>query len=116
MPELPEVETIRGTLERFVLQKEIASVSVLWPGIIQHPTDTEAFKMLLHGETIQKIARRGKFLLFYLTDYVLVSHLRMEGKYRVVDSHEEVGKHTHLVILFMEVLDFSYIYVCMFGS
>ncbi|HZW68292.1 MAG TPA: DNA-formamidopyrimidine glycosylase [Pseudogracilibacillus sp.] len=116
MPELPEVETIRGTLERFVLQKEIASVSVLWPGIIQHPTDTEAFKMLLHGETIQKIARRGKFLLFYLTDYVLVSHLRMEGKYRVVDSHEEVGKHTHLVFHFTDGSDLRYDDVRKFGT
>lgn len=116
MPELPEVETIRGTLERFVLQKEIASVSVHWPGIIQHPNDTEAFKTLLQGETIQKIARRGKFLLFYLTDYVLVSHLRMEGKYRVVDSEEEIGKHTHLVFHFTDGSDLRYDDVRKFGT
>lgn len=116
MPELPEVETIRGTLEGLVLQKKIKDVSIFWPNIIKHPDDTEAFRMLLRDETIEKIARRGKFLLFYLTDYVLVSHLRMEGKYRVVPTEEEIDKHTHVVFHFTDGTDMRYNDVRKFGT
>jgi len=74
MPELPEVETIRKTLEQFILEKEIEDISVHWPKIIQKPDDIEHFKQLLIGETFRRIDRRGKFLMFYMDDHVLVSH------------------------------------------
>ena len=32
------------------------------------------------------MGRRGKYLLFYLTDLVLISHLRMEGKYFFIQT------------------------------
>src|SRR5690625_2702846 len=97
MPELPEVETIRQTLKQLVIGKTFENITVRWANIIQRPDDTEAFSHLLRGETIRDIGRKGKFLLFYLDDYVLVSHLRMEGKYRVVSSDEPVDKHTHVL-------------------
>src|SRR5690625_7374076 len=81
MPELPEVETIRKTLEKLVLDKTIQDITIHWPNIIKYPDDVEHFKQLLIGEMIRKMDRRGKFLLFYFDHYVLVSHLRMEGKY-----------------------------------
>lgn len=116
MPELPEVETIRGTLERLVLHKTIDDITIHWPKIIKYPEDTDEFRLLLLGETIQKISRRGKFLLFYLTNYVLVSHLRMEGKYRVVQSSEEVDKHTHVIFHFTDGTDMRYNDVRKFGT
>lgn len=116
MPELPEVETIRGTLERLVLHKEINDVSIFWPKIIKHPDDVEQFRMTLQGETIQRMARRGKFLLFYLSDYVLISHLRMEGKYRVVDREEPIDKHTHVIFHFTDGTDLRYNDVRKFGT
>src|SRR5690625_1939730 len=116
MPELPEVETIRGTLERLVLNKTIDDITIHWAKIIKHPDDTEEFRTLLRGETIQKISRRGKFLLFYLTNYVLVSHLRMEGKYRTVPSTEEVDKHTHVIFHFTDGTDMRYNDVRKFGT
>ena len=33
------------------------------------------------GQIVESMGRRGKYLLFCLTDKVLISHLRMEGKY-----------------------------------
>ena len=76
MPELPEVETIKRTLERLVENKTIADVDVYWGKIIKHPDDVEQFKSLLIGQTIRRLSRRGKLLLFHLDDYRLVSHLR----------------------------------------
>lgn len=79
MPELPEVETIRKTLERIVLNKQIEDITVHWPKIIKQPDDIDHFKQLLIGQTFQSIERRGKFLLFYLDDLVLVSIYEWKG-------------------------------------
>ena len=80
MPELPEVETVRKGLEQLVVGKTIAKVEVLWPKIIEMP-EVPLFRKLLEGQTIHAIDRRGKFLIFKMTDHDLISHLRMEGKY-----------------------------------
>src|SRR5690625_2786166 len=96
MPELPEVETIRQTLKQLVINKTISYVEVYWPNIIKHP-DVETFKQLLENQAITDIKRRGKFLLFILNDYVLVSHLRMEGKYYIQQQDDSLNKHTHII-------------------
>lgn len=116
MPELPEVETIRKTLIPLVSDKTIEKVEVYWPKIVKVPDDVEKFKLLLQGQTIQNIGRRGKFLLFYFNDVVLVSHLRMEGKYRVVPSHEPNEKHTHVIFKFTNGEDLRYNDVRKFGT
>ncbi|MBO1004507.1 DNA-formamidopyrimidine glycosylase [Pseudogracilibacillus auburnensis] len=116
MPELPEVETIRKTLENLVINKTIENITVHWPKIIKQPDDVEHFKTILKNETIRKVDRRGKFLLFYLTDHVLVSHLRMEGKYRVVPMSEPVAKHTHVIFHFTDGSELRYHDVRKFGT
>lgn len=116
MPELPEVETIRRTLEKLVLNKEIEDVTIYWPKIVKQPDDPEHFRMLLSGESIERIGRRGKFLLFYLNHYVLISHLRMEGKYRVVPKSKEKDKHTHVIFHFTDGTELRYNDVRKFGT
>lgn len=116
MPELPEVETIRRTLEQYVLNKTIAAVDVHWGKIIKEPDDTGKFKNLIIGQTIQKLDRRGKFLLFYLNDFVLISHLRMEGKYSVHSLQDDIKKHTHVVFTFTDGQELRYNDVRKFGT
>ena len=116
MPELPEVETIRHTLKRFVVGKTIENVQVFWPKIIKQPDDVEAFKLLLHGQTIHDIKRKGKFLLFELDDYYLVSHLRMEGKYSVHPKVEAIPKHTHVIFALSTGEELRYNDVRKFGT
>lgn len=116
MPELPEVETIRQTLRQLVIGKEMESVDIKWPKIIQKPDDMEEFKQLLVGQTIEEIRRKGKFLLFDLTDLVLVSHLRMEGKYGVFQKGEEIAKHTHITFHFVDGTELRYRDVRKFGT
>lgn len=116
MPELPEVETIKRTLERFVMHQTIENVDVYWGKIIQQPDDVEHFRQLLIGETFQRMDRKGKFLLFYFTESVLVSHLRMEGKYRVVPSETELSKHTHVVFRLTNGEDLRYEDIRKFGT
>ncbi|KAB8138247.1 DNA-formamidopyrimidine glycosylase [Gracilibacillus oryzae] len=116
MPELPEVETVRQTLRQLVIGKTVESVAVYWPKIIQLPDDIEQFKQFLQGQTISEIRRKGKFLLFDLTDYVMVSHLRMEGKYGVHPKTEDVENHTHVVFSFTDGSELRYRDVRKFGT
>lgn len=116
MPELPEVETVRRTLLDLVRGKKIESVDVRWGKIIQKPDDVEEFKSLLVGEIIENIARRGKFLLFELTHYTLVSHLRMEGKYAVANQGDELDKHDHVIFHFTDSTELRYKDVRKFGT
>ncbi|MGM8366268.1 DNA-formamidopyrimidine glycosylase [Virgibacillus sp. W0181] len=116
MPELPEVETIKNTLQQLVRNKTIKDVTVYWPNIIKHPDDLNHFKHLLVGQTIKSINRKGKFLLFHLDDYVLVSHLRMEGKYSVQQSEEPLTKHTHVIFSLTNGQELRYNDVRKFGT
>ena len=87
MPELPEVETIKTILNGIVRGKTIADVHVFRAKNIL--SGGPAFVTSLKGETFLSVSRRGKYLLFHLThDKVVISHLRMEGKY----SEGKVGE------------------------
>lgn len=114
MPELPEVETVRKGLERLVVGKTIQKVQVLWPKIIEQP-ETPIFEASLVGETIQSIGRRGKFLIFHLDHYELISHLRMEGKYQFTKENTPIDKHTHVLFFFEDGSQLRYNDVRKFG-
>ncbi|AZB43895.1 DNA-formamidopyrimidine glycosylase [Bacillus sp. FJAT-42376] len=116
MPELPEVETVRRTLIELVKGKTIAEIDVRWPKMIKKPDDVFQFQDALKGQVIRDIGRRGKFLMFSLDDYVLVSHLRMEGKYGLYRDEEEPGKHTHVIFRFGDGTHLRYDDVRKFGT
>ncbi|ASJ52452.1 DNA-formamidopyrimidine glycosylase [Brevibacillus formosus] len=116
MPELPEVETVVRTLRGLVMGKRIESVSVHLARIVRQPDDVEAFKSLLVGQTIQDIQRRAKFIQFFLNEDVLVSHLRMEGRYGVYQADDPVEKHTHVVFHFTDGTELRYRDVRQFGT
>lgn len=94
MPELPEVETVRRTLQEFLIGKKIENVEIKYDKIIKN-IDTDQFISSLRMQTINDISRIGKYLIFILDDYALISHLRMEGKYFY---REEcfLTKHDHI--------------------
>lgn len=116
MPELPEVETVVRTLRGLVMGKTIEKVSVHLARIVRQPDDVEAFKSLLVGQTIQDIQRRAKFIQFFLNEDVLVSHLRMEGRYGVYQADDPVEKHTHVVFHFTDGSELRYRDVRQFGT
>lgn len=115
VPELPEVESVRSGLEKLIKGKTITEVTVLWDRIIADPKDINVFKDSIRNQKIQSIDRRGKFLLFNLTDYVLISHLRMEGKYRLEKSDVPVTKHTHVIFKLDSEEELRYLDVRKFG-
>ncbi len=93
MPELPEVETVRQTLRQFILGREIIGIDVYYPKMIEN--DINDFYQLIHQRFIE-VDRLGKYLIFILDNNAFISHLRMEGKYHIVDSQQPITKHTHV--------------------
>lgn len=116
MPELPEVETVRRTLMQLIVGKQIEQVTVHLPRIIKRPIEPEQFVDALIGQTIQTVERRGKFLKIMMDDLMLVSHLRMEGKYGVYSKNDAYEPHTHVVFHFTDGSELRYRDVRQFGT
>lgn len=80
MPELPEVETIKNILSNNLIGRKITKIEILRDKTIEG--NAKDFQNSLTNQTITSITRKGKFLIFHLTNNnVFLSHLRMEGKY-----------------------------------
>ena len=94
MPELPEVETVRRGLERLVVGRTILSLEVKIPKMIK--TSYDSFLHDLPGQMIQVMRRRGKYLIFDFGQLIMISHLRMEGKYLLFTDQVPTNKHFHL--------------------
>ena len=113
MPEMPEVETVRRTLTPLAVGKTIKRVDVWYDKVIVG--DVKSFQQQLKGKTIKKIDRYGKYLLFRLGDLTIVSHLRMEGKYRLITADAPREKHEHLQFIFTDGSALRYDDVRKFG-
>ena len=106
MPEIAEVETVRNVLKKRILNKKIKDINIIYPKIIE--TNLIEFKKNLIGNRFVDIKRKGKYLIFELDNYYLISHLRMEGKYFIKDSNEDINKHEHIIITFTDNTDLRY--------
>jgi formamidopyrimidine-DNA glycosylase len=82
MPELPEVETVRQGLARWVAGRTIATLEVRHPRAIRRHLPGEAhFAAVLTGRTILDVRRRGKYLWLPLdSGDAIVAHLGMSGQ------------------------------------
>lgn len=114
LPELPEVETVRRGLNRLVKGKVISKVEVTYAPMIK--TGVDAFCQDLLGQEVLDVERRGKYLLIYLTDHVLISHLRMEGKYNFFPDQVPANKHFHVFFTFSDGSTLVYQDVRKFGT
>jgi formamidopyrimidine-DNA glycosylase len=80
MPELPEVETTIRGLRRRVLGRTFVDVWTDWPKLIKKPKSFEKFKKEIKYKEIKKIWRRGKNILFDLSDdRTLLIHQKLTG-------------------------------------
>ncbi len=97
MPELPEVETIRRSLEDKLIGKTLTGVKVLLDKMVKG-ISPEDFDAELRGKKITGISRRGKYLIIYLTGGItVVIHLRMTGQLLYCPAGQDTIKHTHIV-------------------
>lgn len=107
MPELPEVETVKNVLNKIVTNKTIKSIDVYRDLTIEG--DKNEFVSSLTGETFLNVSRIGKYLIFHLTnDKVIISHLRMEGKYYEYQESERDSKYAKVVFHFTDKTKLCY--------
>ncbi len=96
MPELPEVENVKISLESLgVRGQQFASVD-LRARSLRTPLKKH-LQSKLPGQKILSLSRRAKFLLFETERFFIISHLGMTGSWRPLD---EMIKHDHVVFHF----------------
>ncbi len=95
MPELPEVETVRRGLARFVVGRTIERVEVLHPRAVRrHLPGAADFIAGLTGRRITAACRRGKYLWLPLdSGDAILSHLGMSGQLLVLGRDIPDGPH-----------------------
>jgi formamidopyrimidine-DNA glycosylase len=98
MPELPEVETTcRGItphcLNQSVKKIIIRQAKLRWP-------IPQQIKKILPGERLNKIERRGKYILLHFNVGTLLIHLGMSGSLRILPIDALANKHNHFDMLF----------------
>jgi formamidopyrimidine-DNA glycosylase len=97
VPELPEVETIRRSLEKLIGGQTVTAVDIREQRL-RRPL-TPNFATALTGRTIHNIKRRGKYLHLYLDDdQVWLIHLGMTGQLLVGNPDAPVLLHDHILI------------------
>ncbi len=108
MPELPEVETLRRGLERVIPGQRIAGVAVSNPKVLKGQSE-DVFRERVVGSSVQRVDRRGKYLLIPLVTPVspdapstfLCIHLKMRGQLLLKDASASVDAY-HCVTLMLE--------------
>lgn len=85
MPELPEVQTIASDLNEIVGGRKILDLAVNYPKIVAG--DADRFLTLIRGTSIEKVARFGKWIRFFLEGsegpVALLAHLKMTGQFQM---------------------------------
>jgi len=111
MPELPEVEVTKRTLEKRILSKKIIKIHI---NNVNLRYKVNPRLKNLKGLFIKKIERRSKFLLlFFNKDFVLLVHLGMTGKFLIKKNNNSIlskryhsdllhTKHNHIEFLFSD--------------
>jgi formamidopyrimidine-DNA glycosylase len=93
MPELPEVEITRRGLEPHLADQCIRT-AVIRNGQLRQPIPAE-LPVLLAGQTIRTVNRRGKYLLLECDSGWLIAHLGMSGSLRILPADTPPEKHDH---------------------
>ena len=95
MPELPEVEIVARSLKEAVEGRTIISAA-LHRKLLAPAISPRRFSKLLSGRSIEGVGRRGKHILLDLSGgQTLIVHLRMSGRFILLNAEEENPKFTH---------------------
>ena len=97
MPEGPEVEVVRASLAKQIINETIVKVT-LSNKKLRRPVQKKDFKFLL-GQSIKKVSRRGKFLYIMTnTTQGFWCRLGMSGKLLLWSPRDKSRPHTHVVL------------------
>jgi formamidopyrimidine-DNA glycosylase len=96
MPELPEVEVLRRSLEPHVTGDRIERIEIRNPAL-REPVDPAALARHAKGREVAALRRRGKYLLIDLDGgRTVVVHLGMSGRLTLVPGNTPPEPHEHV--------------------
>ena len=93
MPELPEVETTCRGIEPHLLGRRIHA-AVVRHRRLRRPI-TPGVGTRVAGRVIERVSRRGKYLLIHTDGGSLIVHLGMSGSLRVIAADAPPSPHDH---------------------
>ncbi|GIW18165.1 MAG: formamidopyrimidine-DNA glycosylase [Tepidiforma sp.] len=97
MPEIPELEAIRGFFQEQLAGRTIAAAAVRIPVVFRTPASE--FRETLPGDRFAGFRRRGKFLLFDLASgRVLAVNPMLTGRFQYVDPGTKPPAKTCLIL------------------
>ncbi len=99
MPELPEVETTKTSLQP-LLNQHVQAVQVL-NSRLRWPIPADMNKLV--GQRLTALKRRSKYILAEFEQDQMLWHLGMSGIFRLCQPSDELRKHDHLLIDFEDV-------------
>ena len=99
MPELPEVEVLRRSLEPRLVGRRVRAVET--NGVaLREPVRRQALRRRVEGQRILALRRRSKYLLLDLSgESTLVVHLGMSGRLTLAPSRTDPEPHEHVAFL-----------------
>lgn len=106
MPELPEVETTLRGISPHLTGVSVASLTIRNPRL-RYPIDA-GLSRRLKGAVIERLTRRGKYLLLEVAGGHLLVHLGMSGSLRLVTDATPAGSHDHVDMLLSSGLVLRY--------
>jgi len=120
MPELPEVEVVKQSLDKKIKFQKISDVLVKSRKLrFKVPKN---FHLFLKNKKVNKISRKSKYLVFHLNNKTFfIIHLGMSGSIHLVSKKKKISntntsfygplnlptKHNHILIIFK---NFKFIY------
>ena len=91
------METVAADLRPHLVGRVITRAEVRHPAVVRHP-EPVLFVNGVTGRTIERLTRRGKYILLHLdTGELLVVHLGMTGQLRYVQPDVPLLTHTHAI-------------------
>tara|TARA_B100001029_G_scaffold175102_1_gene176113 strand:+ start:481 stop:1347 length:867 start_codon:yes stop_codon:yes gene_type:complete len=127
MPELPEVEVVRRSLNTLICGLKITKVDIL-NNKLRYVINPK-LKKVINKQKIISVKRRGKFLLINIeNNKTLLFHLGMTGKILILNKKKNITmktsfyynskidkKHNHIKIKFNNYIDLIYNDIRKFG-
>lgn len=102
MPELPEVEHVTNALRGAVVGRKIDKASLLRQRLAPDIKPT-AFAKKLAGASVESVNRRGKHILLGLDNgTTLIVHLRMSGRFHLLNHDDDDPKFSHAIFNFTD--------------
>ena len=98
MPELPEVEVVKRSLKKKILNSIIKKVQIK-DYKLRYKVEKEICNKLA-GKKIKNIKRRSKFLIFEIDkSYLMLVHLGMTGKFFFINQNKKKFKTSFYYLL-----------------